>query len=55
MQLGECFKLCVGAGINYFIPHKKVKFSNCVPSPAVVSLTGQDLDIALKSPSNIKK
>ena len=55
MQLEECCKICVGADINCFIPHKEVKLSNIVPSSVVVSFTGHDFDLALKSPSNITK
>ena len=47
--------MCVGANINYFIPYKEVKLSNIVPSSVVVSLTDNDFDLALKSPSNITK
>ena len=55
MQLEECCKICVGAGINCFIPYKEVKFSGILYSFAVVSLTDHDLDLALKSPSNATK
>ena len=55
MQLGECRKVCVGADINCLIPYKEVTFSNIVPSSVVVSFTDHDFDLALKSPSNIRK
>ena len=55
MQLEECCKICVGADINGFIPYKEVKYSNIVPSSVVVSLTDHELDLALKSPSDITK
>ena len=55
MQLEECCKICVGVDIIYFTPYKEVKFSNIVPSSVVVSFTDQDFDLALNSPSNIRK
>ena len=55
MHPEECSKICFGADINFFIPYKKVKFSNIVPSSVVVSLTDHELDLALKSPSDITK
>ena len=37
------------------MPYKEVMFSSIVPSSVVVSLTDHDLDLTLKSPSNITK
>ena len=38
-----------------FIPYKEVTFSGIVPSSVVVSLTDDDFDLVLKSPSYITK
>ena len=53
MQPEKSSKILSGANINCFVHHKEVNFSNIVPSAAVGSFTGQNFDLALKSPSNI--
>ena len=55
MQLEACCKICLGADMICFIPHKEVTFSGIVPSSVVVSLTDDDFDLVLKSPSHITK
>ena len=52
MQLEKCSKIWVGTDITCFTPFK---FSSVLPSSVQVSLTDQDFDFALKSPSNITK
>ena len=55
MKLEECCKTCVGEDINCFITQKEVKFCSIILSSVVVTLTENDFDLALKSPSNITK
>ena len=55
MQLEACCKICLGADMICFIPYKEVTFSGIVPSSVVVSLTDDDFDLVLKSPSHITK